>query len=268
MKIIYTSDLHGDIDLYQELFQLIENTHTDCLILGGDFFKPSRDVLSQFKFIDHYLKDYFNRISIPIYLICGNTDFPTAMEYLRTQTQIQFLDLAPKEISGGFKLIGYSMINSSPFTIKDFERRDLKNESYIHWKPFLLSNDKNELIEMKSDFLNQLLSIEEELDLIEESDDMTIWVMHAPPYGGKLDVTSQNVHVGSKAIRSKIEEYQPKLTLHGHIHESPHITGNWCEQIGVTKSINPGTGDRLHAVIITIDEDKVFHFNHTVFKDI
>jgi len=41
---------------------------------------------------------------------------------------------------------------------------------------------------------------------------------------------------GSTSVRQAIEKYQPMLGLHGHIHESKHIT-----KIGKTVCINPGS---------------------------
>ena len=43
-------------------------------------------------------------------------------------------------------------------------------------------------------------------------------------------------HVGSKSVRKVIEEFQPKMGLHGHIHESAGI----CK-IGRTVCVNPGS---------------------------
>ena len=43
-----------------------------------------------------------------------------------------------------------------------------------------------------------------------------------------------DVHVGSKAVQRFIEERQPRLTLHGHIHESARMTGAWSDCIGDT----------------------------------
>jgi Icc-related predicted phosphoesterase len=40
--------------------------------------------------------------------------------------------------------------------------------------------------------------------------------------------------VGSIAVRRFIEQRQPYITLHGHVHESARITGAWQEQIGRT----------------------------------
>jgi uncharacterized protein len=44
------------------------------------------------------------------------------------------------------------------------------------------------------------------------------------------------VATGSPAVRQIIEEAQPLLSLHGHIHESKGVT-----RIGRTVAINPGS---------------------------
>jgi len=76
---------------------------------------------------------------------------------------------------------------------------------------------------------------------------------HAPPFNTPIDsapklgkdmkpkiamLTGQPEyeHVGSKAVRKVIEEFQPKMGLHGHIHESAGI----CK-IGRTVCVNPGS---------------------------
>ena len=47
-----------------------------------------------------------------------------------------------------------------------------------------------------------------------------------------------DVHVGSIAVRRFIEERQPLLTLHGHVHEAARLTGEWKIRIGRTVCIN------------------------------
>ena len=77
----------------------------------------------------------------------------------------------------------------------------------------------------------------------------SIFNLHAPPYNSKLDEAPEldeklrpkyggraTVPVGSKAVRRAIEEYQPMLGLHGHIHESRGVT-----RIGRTICLNPGS---------------------------
>jgi Icc-related predicted phosphoesterase len=63
-----------------------------------------------------------------------------------------------------------------------------------------------------------------------------ILVSHAPPIQTKTDRLTNGNHVGSKAVRTFIEEKQPLLCVTGHIHES-----RGQDYIGRTLIINPGT---------------------------
>jgi len=47
-----------------------------------------------------------------------------------------------------------------------------------------------------------------------------------------------DVHIGSIAIKRFIEDRQPYITLHGHVHESTALTANWKEYIGKTLAMN------------------------------
>ena len=70
------------------------------------------------------------------------------------------------------------------------------------------------------------------------------FLFHSPPYrtsldraqldGKCIDHVPLDVHVGSIAIKRFIERRQPRVTLHGHIHEAPRLTGVWQEAIGST----------------------------------
>jgi uncharacterized protein len=61
--------------------------------------------------------------------------------------------------------------------------------------------------------------------------------------------------VGSVAVREAIEEVQPMLALHGHIHESRAMSS-----VGRTKVCNPGSvymEGALQGVIVSLDRDRV-----------
>jgi len=66
-------------------------------------------------------------------------------------------------------------------------------------------------------------------DLAKLGGKQTLWVMHNPPYGEYLDVTNTGIHAGSRAIRDAIFRQQPTITLHGHIHEAPEVSGCWYD---------------------------------------
>lgn len=62
-----------------------------------------------------------------------------------------------------------------------------------------------------------------------------ILMAHQPPLNTKIDRITNGTHVGSRAVRSFIEEHQPLICFSGHIHE-----GIGIDTIGETKLINPG----------------------------
>jgi uncharacterized protein len=63
-----------------------------------------------------------------------------------------------------------------------------------------------------------------------------ILVTHAPPKNTDLDEISIGMHVGVKDFRKFIDNYNPLLSISGHIHE----TYKRKQQIGNTILINPG----------------------------
>jgi uncharacterized protein len=95
----------------------------------------------------------------------------------------------------------------------------------------------------------------------------TIYNFHCPPYGTGLDDAPEIdenmrpkhggrslVPVGSKAVREAIEEGQPALALHGHIHEAKGNT-----RIGNTLCINPGSSyeqGQLLGAVVNLDGGK------------
>jgi uncharacterized protein len=84
-----------------------------------------------------------------------------------------------------------------------------------------------------------------------EAPEQAIFNIHVPPWESSLDTAFEvddelryvtkggrphEVPTGSHAVRQIIEETQPLLSLHGHIHESKGVT-----RIGRTVAINPGS---------------------------
>ncbi|HLY77604.1 MAG TPA: hypothetical protein VKT21_06935, partial [Thermoplasmata archaeon] len=104
-----------------------------------------------------------------------------------------------------------------------------------------------------------------------EHPERTVFNIHVPPEGTQLDLAPrltpdltkvmgpggepEMVHVGSTAVRAAIEQVQPLLGLHGHIHESKGFS-----QLGRTLCINPGSvysEGILQGVIVELDREGV-----------
>ncbi len=100
-----------------------------------------------------------------------------------------------------------------------------------------------------------------------------IFNVHVPPYNSSLDMAPKldselrpqatagdvlKTPVGSTAVRSAIEKYQPLLGLHGHVHESAGEV-----HLGRTLCLNPGTEyseGLLDAYVVQINDRRVENY--------
>lgn len=107
-------------------------------------------------------------------------------------------------------------------------------------------------------------TIQQELKALASDDplDRAKFLFHTPPYDTALDRAaldgkvyehvSLDVHVGSIAVRRFIEQRQPLLSLHGHVHESARLTGEWKVRLGKTLCIN-GAHDGPELALVRFD---------------
>jgi Icc-related predicted phosphoesterase len=111
------------------------------------------------------------------------------------------------------------------------------------------------------------MTIQKDLERITGEDDLdrAILLTHAPPYRTTLDRAAldgkmvehvpMDVHVGSIAVRRFIEARQPLVTLHGHVHESARLTGEWRDRIGGTYCFSAAhDGPELALVEFDLDD--------------
>jgi Icc-related predicted phosphoesterase len=273
MKFLYTSDLHGEIILYEELYTLAIDSSAEFIGLGGDLFpsfpptKQYQDLIPYQKtFVEKFLLPFFKRVLETtcvkkIFLIPGNWDLGYFHLLKNPIENLIHLDQAISRFDEGYELIGYSTVPPTPFRPKNYERRDNKEAP---WPPqknpsYIMVNDQNEKLTAVDPFLylNQKETIQEDLLRLPNPLDpeRTIYIMHSPPFGTNLDLTSEKNPAGSRSIKTFIEKKQPLLTLHGHIHESPKVSGSYFHRIGKTLSINPGQfiSSKLQAVTFEIE---------------
>ena len=287
MKCLYASDLHGEIHLYQELFSEALSASVEIIALGGDLFpsfpptKRYEDIIpNQKAFIDQYLLPLLKRLlettSVKqILLIPGNWDL--SYSHLFKEELEEIIDLSQRSyrIKNNYEWIGYPFVPPTPFRPKDFEKMD---DPESPWPPqkdpsFIKAPDQtDQLIPIDPHgFLRQRETIREDLDRLPKplQRKRSIFIMHSPPFGTQLDLTQSGESAGSRSIKTFIEKRQPLLTLHGHIHESPDISGHYFDRIGETISINPGQSiwkgkDFLKLYAVTFDiEDIQKTLRHT-----
>jgi Icc-related predicted phosphoesterase len=120
---------------------------------------------------------------------------------------------------------------------------------------------------VKAGAIAALPSIAEALAALAQKSDpaRTIYVCHTPPVSTPLDQMSRQRHAGSRALRTFIEQHAPPLTLHGHIHEAPQMSGRYAVRIGETWCVNPGHDPRQFQAVSLDTDDITGTIEHTVF---
>lgn len=155
------------------------------------------------------------------FVMPGNDDPAGVDSAIEGAEWVQACDGRVVEVPGGFTMISLGYANETPFD----SPRELPEE----------------------ELLRRICALADEAGDMERC----IFNLHVPPYDSTLDTAPaltkdlevimsgsapKLIPVGSTAVRDAIERYQPMLSLHGHVHESPGAT-----HIGRTLAINPGS---------------------------
>lgn len=269
MKLLYCSDLHGNEGHYARLATVAARARPDTVVLGGDLLPDEASTLpakmgvaqpqwvrKEFRKAVTTLRDTTGVKNILV--IFGNHDWGssvTAMRELAGENLVAMLDLKTPVSISGVNFVGYSCTPPTPFYVKDFERLDLTGDippllGGARWDPRFSrpgTHGANHIYHSSP-------SMADELAGFVPPAAPWVFVAHAPPFDSGLDKMYSQLSVGSKAIRAAIEKHQPMLSLHGHIHESPKVTGQHQTKIGNTIAANPGQGGSvLNHLIIDID---------------
>ena len=260
MKILYVTDLHGHKWKYERIIEIAEKLRVTAIINGGDMLPHNNQ---QNRFITEYIDGYFAQLnSAEIYYlyILGNDD-PMMLDGLFDDICSRYpfiINLAQRKFKiKDYEFIGMNWVVDYPFLLKDRCRMD--TDEYTFQKQFgkgmLSSQNGYKEIDDWFTYAKTLPTIENELDKLVRPDDMSksIYVIHMPPNSLGLDTCSDGEEIGSKAIYKFLKKNQPRLSLHGHIHESPEVTGKWYAKLGNTVCIQPGQLNDLSYVIIDLD---------------
>lgn len=273
MNCIFSSDIHGNKNKYEKLFKIILKEKPDAVFLGGDLLplKLKEDTkMEQYinKFLIGEIKKIKDTVSkkIEFFLILGNDD-PRIYEKLFMEAdkkgEIEYIH-NKKDKWNDFFVIGYSYVPPTPFKLKDWERYDVSR----HVDVGAISPEEGfRTVDISQDE-KKFSTIKEDLEILSKNTDMkkTIFLFHAPPYksyldradleGKKIDHVPLDIHVGSIAIKRFIKKNAPFLTLHGHIHESTRLTGNWKQKFGKTFSFN-ASHDGSELSVVRFDTDNL-----------
>lgn len=264
MKILYVTDLHGATAKYERVLQVAQLAGVDAVVNGGDMLPKRTDLFQQDRYITGYLHGYFARFdSVGIHCLCylGNDDlriFDELFEQVCDQHPCVTC-LAQRKITlMGYEFIGMNWVADYPFQLKDRARKD--NEGYVFQQqlgPGVLSTTAGwQEIDDWFSYAATLPTIEDELQRLVRPDDMAraVYVLHMPPSQLGLDKCMHGAEVGSDAVYDFLSLNQPLLSLHGHIHESPDVSGYWYRRLGTTTCIQPGQpDDELAYVLVDLE---------------
>jgi Icc-related predicted phosphoesterase len=270
MKILYTTDLHGNDIYYDSIWRKAKELKVDMVINGADMLPKTRPInFLQKRFIGFLKDEYFPRFEKARihYLCCQGNDDLICHDELFDEVCSQFdfvhniamekIEIPDPRTQRVFEFIGFNLVADYPFELKDRCRKDKENFIFpIQNGPGRISCEDG-WIELEDWFAvaNQLPTIEDELkDLVRPTDmKKAVYVMHMPPAGLGLDETGGH-RPESKAVYDFILKEQPLLSLHGHIHSSYKISGIWKAPLGETICVQPGQGGPS-PVYVLIDTD-------------
>jgi Icc-related predicted phosphoesterase len=250
MKCFFVSDLHGHKNRYETLFTFVASEKPACVLFGGDML-PLKDpggFLHTFLFpLLRNTRQELKSIYPEIFIIPGNDDPAVFDEEFRLAEKEGLLQFIPEKtvLTGSLTITGYPYVPPTPFQLKDREKFDVSR--FVD--PGCLPPDAGRRT-LAPDYDTEFSFISKDLQKLSAGLDprSSIFLFHSPPYksgldraaldGQSFDHVPLDVHVGSIAIQRFIEDFQPMLTLHGHIHESYRITGIWKELSGQTVSLS------------------------------
>jgi Icc-related predicted phosphoesterase len=184
-------------------------------------------------------EDRLDGSDVRCYMAPGNDDPPFVDDLLRTSSRVINPEGAVVDLPGGFPMISVGYSNPTPWD----SPRELPEDQLlaaIDREAGKLADPARAIFNLhvppKDTPIDQAVLVDKEL---------------RPVIKGGMPAIAG---VGSSAVRTSLERYQPMLGLHGHIHESRGEA-----RIGRTLSINPGSEYSegvLRGAILTLSEQK------------
>lgn len=279
MKILATNDIHQAGYKWKEVVKACKEEKPDVLVVAGDLFPNDYGILEQFDFVKH-LKKYAQQIKdegVEIVLTLGNDDNQLLIpEIEKGRDEGLWNEVHNKVFEiDGYEFAGMPYVPDYPFGYKFWCHPEFKSKLRIDpqqfGRPVIVNEDNQfEAIPKLSDYMASKISIYDTLvktSSVLKDVKKSIWLIHAPPATLGLDICAHGARVGSEAVLKFIQEYQPFITIHGHIHESPEYNGHkWYQNEGETICIQGGQMcPGLYYSVIKIQDGKIIGLKHSIY---
>jgi len=273
---LFTSDLHGQTALYEQVLATAAAHHPRAVVIGGDLCPHAGGadgIQRQRVFLEGFLVEFARRIreaspALELLLMMGNDDWAANDNVLERHDGELWRVLHDRVVElDGVRVAGLSWVPITPFGIKDWERwDDGGDESPARLEGFVSRGGA--LAPHRFDPARKSPTIAEALDALAARTPPaeTVFVLHSPPHETRLDMIGARAHVGSRAIRHFVDRHQPPLVLSGHIHESPRVSSSYRDAVGRTVAVNPGQFGNSRLCGVWFDPVRVEEtLRHTVY---
>lgn len=279
MKICFSSDLHGNEKLFDQLVDYVNFERPDILLLGGDQCHTEageKAVERQ----QNWLSTFFRQFLEEIHPIChvswtsGNHDLAgslSSLSELQSDGLISYSDLDIMDLNRDWSILAFPFGPVSGWSYRDWARLDINQPLPLvqYSKSLITVNGKVEEVST-DDYYRGLPKLKVLLfDYLTQYQGKRILLLtHYPPFGTNLDRTCVGKHIGSRALLDAIQHFRIEIVCSGHVHEAPYLTGSWCSTINSTICMNPGQwDDKLHALTFRT-ENLSDSLSHTIFGEI
>lgn len=281
MRILYSSDTHVFPAHLNRLLKAAEALGPGAVILGGDLIPDWKGSIAasiqahklwvQEKLLPRLEKFNDEFPHIPVLLDLGNDDIAAVRPLMeeRNGTILHLLHMNVVRIAEGLVVAGYMKVNPTPFSIKDHEKPDCRdryglNDPGVAQAGFTTVSgvDRPHVLRPTDGTMEE--DLERLSDLLDRDpwrNDPVVFVSHCPPRDTALDRTGTGINVGSLAVRRFIERWSSKgrlrVSLHGHIHESPWKSGRAWQFVGNVPCFNVGQLPKVLRALLLETEDVV-----------
>ncbi len=216
MNIIVISDIHNDVENLLTYIDKISNFDFDVIICPGDFTDINTPKGFAQEDIAKIIIEALKTLKKPILCVPGNMDTKEIIDYFEKEN----ISIHGKgKIIQNIGFYGYGGAKT-PF-----------NTNIEPTEEELEKNLKNAFKDVK----NVKVKIQ---------------VTHNPPYGTRVDLLQNGMHVGSKIVRNIIQKENPLVAISAHIHEA-----KGTDNINNTFLMNSGKFSEGHFGLIKIEKD-------------
>ncbi|TXT55152.1 MAG: hypothetical protein BAJATHORv1_40061 [Candidatus Thorarchaeota archaeon] len=196
MKIMTLTDFHGTYAVIPKLARIAQQESVDAIVIAGDITNFG-PISTASQIVRGLLV-----VGVPTLWIPGNCD-PKEMISHSSMPQLS-IHFSSTEINDTV-FLGFGGSTPTPF-------------------PGMYEFTEEEYMKKAKDTFEKI-----------DTSKKIVVVSHVPPYNTSTDVLYSGIKVGSKTMRTIVEEYEPVAFLCGHIHESRN-----SDYIGNTLVVNPG----------------------------